>query len=242
MARKQKQQNGAPAWMCTFADMMSLILCFFVLILSFSVMDQPTFVKVAGSMERAFGIQRENPYTGKPRKGRTVSPDFESVPIESRFHRTIIEVVEDEIKTGLVEVEQEEDGFILRVKEPLAFDSGSAEIKPQFRPFLDKLGKAAAELNAEIIVSGHTDDRPLRKEALFASNWSLSASRAVKVVEYWSGKFDMPPRRLIAIGYAHGRPLTENTTPEGRAANRRVEFKLMPSQQGTAFEGINLIE
>jgi chemotaxis protein MotB len=242
MAREQKVQKGAPAWMCTFADMMSLLLCFFVLILSFSVMDQPTFVKVAGSMERAFGIQRENPHAGNPRNEMMISPNFESVPIESRFQRTLIEVVENELKTGLVEVEQEEDGLVLRVKEPVAFDSGSAEIKPHFRPFLDKLGKAAAELNAEVIVSGHTDDRPLQKEAPFASNWSLSASRAVKVVEYWSGKFDIPPRRLTAIGYAHGRPLAENITPEGRAANRRVEFKLMPSQSGAVFEGITIIE
>jgi chemotaxis protein MotB len=242
MARKQKVSSGAPLWMCTFADMMSLLLCFFVLILSFSVMDKPTFVKVAGSLDRAFGIQKENPYTGNPRTEAMISPSFDSVPLESRFQRTLVEVVENEIKTGLVEVEQEEDGLVLRVKEPVAFDSGSDEIKPQFRPFLDKLGKAVVELNAEVIVSGHTDDRRLRKDAPFASNWSLSASRAVKVVEYWEGRFDMLPRQLAATGYAHGRPLTDNITPEGRAANRRVEFKLMPSKEGTVFEGITIIE
>lgn len=238
---KKKQSSGAPLWMCTFADMMSLLLCFFVLLLSFSVMDEQKFVKVAGSLEKAFGLQRINPYLGNPRSEKIVAPTFESVPLEARFQEELIEIIDEEVKAGLVEVEEQDEGLVLRVKEVVAFDSGSAAIKPHFRAFLDKLGKAVVELNAHVVVSGHTDDLPLRKKAPFESNWSLSAGRAVRIVEFWQARYNIPPERLSAVGYAQGRPVTANTTPEGRAKNRRVEFKIMPAQ-ALAFEGIPLID
>jgi chemotaxis protein MotB len=239
--RRTREQNGAPAWICTFADLMCLLVCFFVLILSFSVMDQRTFVKVAGSLERAFGIQRKGPLVENPRHEQKVALNFESVPLEGRFQRALMEAVDDEIKSGLLEIEQEEDGLVIRVGEGAAFSSGSAEIEPDFMPFLDKLGRVAVELNAEVTVSGHTDDQPLGEDAPFTSNWSLSAFRAVKVVEYLGGRFEIQSQRLIAIGYADSRPVAQNTTPAGRAANRRIEFRLMPGS-GAIFEGIKIID
>ena len=103
---------------------------------------------------------------------------------------------------------------------------------------LEKLGKVAVEADAEIVVSGHTDNVPLKKEAPFASNWGLSTSQSVKVVEYWTKKFKIPSHRLSAEGYADGRPVSSNDTEEGRARNRRVEFKIKPNQATPAFEGL----
>jgi chemotaxis protein MotB len=241
MARRKKENRGAPPWMCTFADMATLLLAFMVLILSFSVQEQQMFVKVAASMKNAFGVQKLKPVVGDSTP-MVIGLDLETVPLEARFQEKFAQIMEEEIRTGLVEVEEDEYSLIVRVKEIMAFASGSAEIKPDFRIFLDKLGEAVANSHAEVIVSGHTDDRPLRAGAPFKSNWSLSASRAVNVVEYWTGLPGIPPQRLSAIGYAHGRPVAPNTTPQGRAENRRVEFKIVPTQLGTAFEGITIIE
>jgi chemotaxis protein MotB len=237
---KKKESSRAPAWIVTFGDMMSLLLCFFIVLLSFSVMDKQKFVEVAGSLGKAFGIQEDTSFTGNPRAEKMVAPAFTSVPFEARFQREIMETISEEVKAGLVDVDEQDKGVVLRVKEVVAFDSGSATIKPDFLPFLDKLGKAVAKSDAQVVVSGHTDDRPLLKKTVYKSNWGLSAARAVSVVEYWEARYKIPPERLTAVAHASGRPVAPNTLSEGRARNRRVEFKIMPTK-AMAFEGLSPI-
>jgi len=241
MAKQKKcPPVGAPAWMCTFADMMSLLLCFFVLLLSFATMDETKFEEVAGSLEKAFGTQRERPLLGTPMGVEMISKEFVGQPIDLTVQMQIVQSMADELKDGLVEVEEDENGVTVRVKESVAFDSGRAEIKPRFQKVLDKLGKLFAGMNVEIEVSGHTDDTPLRKKGEYASNWGLSTARAVNVVEYWVKKYKIAANRLSAVGYADGHPLTSNNTSVGRARNRRVEFKVRGKGGGeAAFEGFN---
>ncbi len=238
-AKKKCPPQGAPAWMCTFADMMSLLLCFFVLLLSFATLDKAKFEEAAGSLEKAFGSQRERPLLGTPMGQEMISREMPGQPIDLTLQVQIIQALNQEIKGGLVEVQEDKDGVTLRVKEAVAFDSGRAVIKPQFLALLDKLGQAIAKLQVNVVVSGHTDDTPLKKDADYASNWGLSTARAVNVVEYWVNKFHIPPKRLAAVGYADGHPLDPNTTEEGRARNRRVEFKILSKEGGeAAFRGI----
>ncbi len=234
--KKKKASGGAPAWMCTFADMMSLLLCFFVLLLSFSVLDQQRFKEVAGSLKNAFGIQTKMLVFSPPGAPEMISRDFDTVPFNVK--KEIMEIIEKEFRGGLIEVEEDAESITLRVKDSLAFDSGKAEILDNFLPLLDRLGKVVAEADANIVVSGHTDNVPIKKEAAYKSNWELSANRAVKVVEYWADKYKIPSHRLSAVGYADGQPVAPNDTEEGRARNRRVEFKINPNQAAPAFDGI----
>ncbi|MDH3392910.1 MAG: OmpA family protein [Desulfobulbaceae bacterium] len=242
MGEKKKKcpPVGAPAWMCTFADMMSLLLCFFVLLLSFANMDETKFEMVAGSLEQAFGTQRERPLLGDPAGQDMISMQFPGKPIDLTVQVKIIQSMEKEVKDGLIEVEEDENGVTLRVKESVAFDSGRAEIKPRFREILNKLGKLFVGMNVDIEVGGHTDNMPLKKKGEYASNWGLSTSRAVNVVEYWVGKYKFAANRISAVGYADGHPLASNSTAVGRARNRRVEFKVRGKGNGeAAFEGFN---
>jgi chemotaxis protein MotB len=242
MARRKKAGTGAPAWMTTFADMATILLCFLVLILSFSVIEKQKFVKVAASLKNAFGVQADKPVIGSATP-KIIGLDLETVPLHVSFMENLAKALQEEINAGLVEVEEDESSLTLRVKDVIAFASGSAEIKPEFKPFLDKLGKAILENGAQVVVSGHTDNMPLRAGTPFRSNWGLSASRAVNVVEYWVDGFGIPPSLLSATGYAHGQPVAPNGNPLGRAENRRVEFKLTPTTQlGTVFEGINIFD
>ncbi len=242
MADKKKKcpPVGAPGWMCTFADMMSLLLCFFVLLLSFANMDETKFEEVAGSLEKAFGTQRDRPLLGTPMGQEMISKEFAGQPIDLTVQIQIVQEMADEMKDGLVEVEEDENGITVRVKESVAFDSGRAVIKPRFRKVLDKLGKLFAKMNVDIEVSGHTDNTPLKKKGEYVSNWGLSTARAVNVVEYWVKRYKIASRRLSAVGYADGHPLTSNGTAVGRAKNRRVEFKVHGKGGGeSAFEGFD---
>lgn len=239
--KKQECKTGSPAWMCTFADLMSLLMCFFILLLSFSVMDVQQYYEVAGSLKDAFGTQTKE-VAPLPMKGsKMVSPDFEAVPLHVQIR--VARVFSNEIKGGFVEADYGQDGLTLRVKGNVAFDSGRARIKEEFYPFLDKLGKVAQEMDLTIQVAGHTDNVPLKKgSSSYKNNWELSAARSVGIVEFWVKKMEIPPQRLAAIAYAEGRPIATNDTEEGRARNRRVEFKIRPSGPNIVIPGIELQE
>ena len=236
--KKQECPPGSPVWMCTFADLMSLLLCFFVLLLSFSVMDAQKFKMVQGSMENAFGVQRTTHAVDNPSSPNIISMQMPTTPIAVKIMKRLDEELSEEMASGLIDVEGTGNGILLRMKDSLAFEFGKATIRKQFFPILDKIGKILVEIEAKVTVNGHTDNVPLRKDGLFSSNWSLSAARSVAVVDYWDGKFDIPTHRMAAAGYADGVPLDGNDTPEGRAKNRRVEFKIELPQTALTFKGL----
>ncbi|HIJ78890.1 MAG: OmpA family protein [Desulfobulbaceae bacterium] len=238
--KKVKCAKGAPGWMCTFADMMSLLLCFFVLLLSFANMDEVKFAKMNGSMKDAFGVQRSQQIINPVEGTLMISPNFDSTPFNVR--QELMDIAEEFADSGLVEAAELEDSIVIRVKEQLAFDSGKAVLRPEFIKLLDKIGKVAALADANIIVSGHSDNVVVRKENEFGTNWGLSAARAVAVVEYWAGKYKIPASRMSAAGFADGKPIANNNTAEGRAKNRRVEFTVRPNTGGRAFTGLKELQ
>lgn len=226
--RKKRFHGGAPAWMVTFGDMMSLMLCFFILLLSFSNMDRPSFEKVSGSMREAFGVQREIISFEPPIGEQIIAPRPEQ--LISGLRQQMAESFKEEIAKGAVTVEGRGDAVTVRMRDSLAFDSGRAEIRDGFKPLLDKVAAALVQNEAVLLVGGHTDNVPLRADAPFSSNWSLSAARAVQVVEYLASQHKVPAHRLSAVGYADGEPVASNATEEGRAQNRRVEFRITTRQ------------
>lgn len=234
--KQKKCPSGAPLWMCTFADMMSLLLCFFIILLSFSNMDEPSFIKLSGTMKDAFGAQKKKEFTESASGDLMISPSFESVPFNP--YEELEEIVEKFAKSDTVAIAKTSEGIIIRVKEQLAFDSGKAEIKPQFSELLDRIGKVIISSEADMVVNGHTDNIIPQENSGFKNNWELSSARAVAVVEYWQSKFKIPSSQLIAAGLADGKPIISNITEEGRAKNRRVEFIFKTTKGGQAFSGI----
>lgn len=233
---------GSPLWMCTFADLMSLLLCFFVLLLSFSVMDAQKYKMVKGSMENAFGVQKTVKVVDNPSSDKIISQELPAIPIAVKIIKRLEEEVSEEMATGLIQVEDAGSGAVLlRMKDSLAFDFGKATIRPQFLPILDAIGKVISEIEAKVSVYGHTDNVPLRKDGQFSSNWGLSAARSVAVIDYWDNKFKIPNFRMTAIGSADGQPLAGNDTAEGRAKNRRVEFKIQLPQTALTFKGLKAL-
>ncbi|MBU0483895.1 MAG: OmpA family protein [Proteobacteria bacterium] len=235
---KQKKCKTGGAWITTFADLMSLLMCFFILLLSFSEMDKQKFKAVAGSMEQAFGIQKDDRQFGSPEGNVLISAGFMSTPIAVKLQQAIDEVVAEEMASGDAELDVGPNEMTLRIKGSVAFDLGKADIRNEFKPLLDKLGKVFRDEQARVTVNGHTDDLPLIKKDKFKSNWGLSTARSVEVVEYWIGKFKIPPEHLVAAGYADGLPLVKNDSDVNRARNRRVEFVIRPRAPGEVFDGL----
>lgn len=247
----KKQEAGAPMWIVTFSDLMSLLLCFFVLLLSFSTMDKPKFKKVSGSLKEAFGIQRKiidehipkgtsiiarefSP--GRPTINK-IEPIFQTLPPLStpseedekkeeeaeKVKKALSQTLDDEVKAKEVEVVRKGADVIIRINETASFDSGSAQMNRRFAPTLLKIVRSLKKVNGTFTVAGHTDDVPIASRR-FRSNWELSTSRAVTVAHMVMkvGKFDS--KRFVVRGHAETKPVVPNDSPANRAKNRRVEF------------------
>jgi chemotaxis protein MotB len=222
-------QTGAPDWIVTFGDLMSLLLCFFVLLLSFSEMDRKKYKIVSGSLKNAFGIQRERPVFDSPKAEKIIAREFDQSIITNQVQEVFIKPIVDEINTrfkemeDLIQVDATENQVAIRLMGETTFDLGKAEIRPQMTPLLAKIGKLLNQIRGDIIIAGHTDSLPLRGGA-FKSNLGLSMARAATVADFLLKQSSVEPERLSTMGFGEHRPLASNDTPKGREKNRRVEI------------------
>ena len=225
---QEEVEEGAPLWVVTFGDLMSLLMCFFVLLLSFSEMDRKKYKMVSGSMAQAFGIQRQKPVFESPKGQKMIAKNFDQVAIINKIKEAITPIINElkneyeELKDS-VELEIGEDKVTIRMMGETTFDSGKAELHPAFGPLLKKIGAVLSQTKGEIIIAGHTDNVPL-SGGLFGSNLGLSMARAGSVAEYLLRTTSIDPKRLSTMGFGEYRPLTSNDTAEGRRKNRRVEI------------------
>ncbi|QGU33378.1 type VI secretion system protein TssL, long form [Thermochromatium tepidum] len=259
---------GAPEWMATFADLMSLMMCFFVLLLSFSEMDVIKYKQVAGSLKAAFGVQRDIEAQQDPLGTSIIMQEFSpaqpqpTVVTEVRQQTTdetkrLLEIldpaVEDaqdkaedlkhelklEIEKGLIEINTIDDQVVIRILEKGSFPSASARISPDFKAMLMKIADALNQIEGRILIAGHTDNVPI-ETAEFPSNWVLSAARAAAVAHTMTQKGGIAPERVEIRAYGENRPIDSNDTLEGRAHNRRVEIVVLGDRSAqTLLENID---
>lgn len=234
MGKKSECVKGAPKWMVTFGDLMSLLLCFFVLLLSFSTMDPAQFKEVSGSLEKAFGVQKQEITFEIPKGVDIVSRDFNPVFSVDIVLEKIKSAIKLELIKGEVEVEALSDRVILRMNDEITFRPGSDRLTEPAKVILDKMRRIIEEVPGEVLVAGHTDNIPVRGR--FASNWHLSAARAASVVVYLLRNHSIVPTRLAAVGYGDSRPIAPNNSPGNRARNRRVELIFMQPSNPDDFD------
>lgn len=226
----EDEEEGAPAWVVTFGDLMSLLLCFFVLLLSFSEMDRNKYRVVSGSVRNAFGIQRKKPVFESPRGSKMIAREFDQAIVLTKIEeviKSIINELDDEFEEfkGFVEVESTENQVTIRMMGEATFDTGKADLRSNFIPLLQNIGAVLAKTRGEIIVAGHTDNVPL-VGGPFGSNLGLSMARAGAVAEFLLRSRAIDPQRLSTMGFGEYRPLASNDTAAGRQKNRRVEIVL----------------
>ena len=223
--------EGAPAWVVTFGDLMSLLLCFFVLLLSFSEMDKNVYKEIAGSLSKAFGIQRKTPAFDSPKGEKIIARDFDQDTIATREKKEIGREVQKEVETrfhgikDLIQVETDDTHMTIRLMGESTFDSGKAEIRNQLVPLLKKIASVLKNTKGDIIVAGHTDNRLIRG-GRFKDNLGLSIARAASVARFLLHGGEIEPQRISTMGLGKYRPIETNDTPYGREKNRRVEIIL----------------
>ena len=252
-------EEGAPAWLATFADLMSLLMCFFVLLLSFSEMDIQKYKQVAGSMKHAFGLQRTVKADAIPRGTSVIKQEFspgkpeptvmkimkqntqddarDELKVNSSISAEVEELLariegslQEEIENEVLEIIATSDGVMIRVREADSFPSGSAMLQTGFMPVLDKLQSLLDETEGRIIVAGHTDNVPI-SSSIYPSNWVLSAARAASVVHYLSEIRLTDPSRIEIRAFSDTQPVAKNDTAENRAKNRRIEINISAPEE-----------
>jgi len=217
---------GAPAWMVTYGDLMSLLLTFFVLLLSFSSIEEEKFEHAVQSLQGALGVLPYN-LTAVPSPLPPQDPGGRR-PTRERIRQMARELMRFMQVRGFdTEVEMElSDQGVLKINLPsqVLFESGEAVLRPQAVPILTEVARQLGAVEGAVIeVHGHTDNVPV-STAAYADNWYLSFDRARTVMMFLVENGEIPFDRIEPTAHADSRPVASNDTPEGRQENRRVEI------------------
>lgn len=226
-AKKKKSSDapGAPAWMVTYSDLVTLLLTFFVLLLSMAQMDDIKFLKVANSLRSAFGVM-----------GTLDTINMTQTIVETGVVKDdLVQRVYKKIKTQLnrltlnkdITLVKDRGAVILRINDAILFDVGQSEIKPEALEVLSKVAELVRPMPLQLRIQGHTDDAPFANMEM--DNWDLSMRRAISVLKLFAKNKLFPLERMSAVGFGSQRPLVPNDSAENRALNRRVEFVLESS-------------
>lgn len=239
--------------MATFADLMSLLLCFFVLLLSMSQIDSFKYKTVIKSMRDAFGASPTTSQlafyqqSAQTRANAIIQPEVThfqaaSEPAKSTQSDTqtisqwlqqqtqsLHQLLQTQIDKQQVSVDKMDGRVVIRIHENASFPSGSAQLKTAIKPVLQKIAGALSNTHGKFIVAGHTDNRPLQA-GRYRSNWELSAARASSVLHQLLLDSGLNSDKFRIEGYADTQPLKDNSTDANRAVNRRVEIAIIPPQ------------
>jgi chemotaxis protein MotB len=249
MARKKKHPEHVnhERWLVSYADFITLLFAFFVVMFATSQVDTQKVGRFTESFSKAVGIE-VFPESGKSLLGGNASKDSntvagkgnESLPTELEELRIAIVQKQKQEELVGVQVIIRRNEVVLRLADNVVFASGTDEIQPTARVVLKHIADDLKTRNVDIRVEGHTDDIPI-KTFRFRSNWDLSTSRATAVVADFAA-VGIAPERLSAAGYGEFHPIASNATVDGRSQNRRVDVvvsaKLVPEVDGTSDETI----
>ncbi len=225
MKKAQEEEcKGAPAWMATFSDMVTLLMVFFIMILSYSTIELEKFKGAVSSMKGALGILDDMKNKPTPEQRRSIEGRDNFKEQVDKQVKEIKRVLEEEGLSDQVQVEADATGIHVRLGDNIMFDVGKAELKASAFPVLNAIADLVHNKQfKEIFVEGHTDNVPIHT-AKYPTNWELSTARALSVVRYLHYVKGIDAAKLAAVGYGEYRPLVPNTTAANRAKNRRVEI------------------
>jgi chemotaxis protein MotB len=218
--------------MATYGDMVTLILCFFVLLFAMSSIDSQKFQKMLISLRGSLGPMKGGKTTevsppDTPNVSAEIGKDAGSAERYEMDTQHVAHTIESYLRTqGLdrtIEVTINQRGVAVSLSDQFLFNSGSAELKADGQRVLYKIATLIRNEVPAVSVEGHTDAVPLHG-GIYRDNWGLSSSRAAAVASYFEASGGFPSRKLQAVGYASTHPVVPNDTAEHRALNRRVEL------------------
>jgi chemotaxis protein MotB len=235
MSRKKKHEHvNHERWLVSYADFITLLFAFFVVLFSAGQADKKKQARMASSIQQAFsqnGIfdvhTKLPPLTDAPGSTPSDAAAPLAIPMEDgqaemvRVKQRLASAAAREIANGMIAIHEGRDGLTISLNEAGFFDSGSAEVRPEALEVLDRIASALPA--AGLRVEGHTDNVPIATMQ-YASNWELSSARASSIARLLLRNGNVKPDRLSVAGYAEFHPLADNSTAEGRSKNRRVDL------------------
>jgi chemotaxis protein MotB len=247
--RKPADHENHERWLVSYADFITLLFAFFVVMFASSQTDKSKARQISDAVEKALdqgksvgvppavakilggtiedtgqgNAQMKGP--GGAQKAAKEAPPQDVLELAPSL-KNLSRELEDEIKAGKVEVNLEPRGLVITLKQTAFFPSGTDAIDPSTFPIIAKLAAALKQLSNPLQVEGHTDSVPIHT-AQFRSNWELSAARSIAMMELLATRYGIDRQRMIIVGFADTSPETTNDTPEGRAANRRVNIVIL---------------
>ena len=258
MRRRERRRSHVSheRWLVSYADFITLLFAFFVVLYASSKADQKKQQQVSQAIDSAFHALGLFPDTAhKPVNLKNISAisDAKAHPDQSPSQMNIVmdetvlspalvkqdlsrvqsqleKMLSNQIAEHTVSIAMGKDGLVISLREAGFFSSGSASPHPAKLPVLRQIAGALGQTPYNVRVEGHTDNVPIHNEE-FDSNWELSSARATRITRVFADTNSLPPDRLSAAGYAEFHPVASNTTEAGRAENRRVDLVVMPRTQ-----------
>ena len=246
-------------WLVSYADFITLLFAFFVVMFASGQTDKVKAQQVSDAVTSALAnghfsatiaavlggtvgdkgsgnLQRQGPGGAQRPTPREAPADRRMVELLPSLERLTHDLAA-EIKDGKLQVDLQSRGLVVSLREAAFFASGDDHILPQSIATLGKVADVIQRLPNPIRLEGHTDAMPIHN-ARFQNNWELSAARSIAMLELFQRRLDIPPGRMAVAGYADTVPIADNTTPEGRAKNRRVDIVIL-NMRGAATEPPN---
>lgn len=230
MARKKRRNKGdndggSPGWLASYADTMTLLMTFFVLLYSMAEVDSEKLKNLSNAFQQVLQGQKSDSILDFNMDDGQVPVEGEDIiekNEEDYTYKELKKYIEEKGLEDNVKLNKTEEGVELQLGESLLFDSGKAELIDKSKDVLNKVSEIINNTSGEIRIEGHTDNVPLNKKG--KSNWELSVERAVNVVRFFIENKNIKADRLSAVGYGEYKPIADNTTTEGKSANRRVSI------------------
>lgn len=211
------EDEESEGWLPTYADMMTLLLCFFVLLISLSVFQKEQLITALNSLREGLGVM--------PKLSQPIEVERKS--LEQKEQEALIKIAKEIEPLEQVTVIMTMKGLKIQLENPVLFATGEAELKSNAKEILSQISDILKKSNIdnEINISGHTDNVPIHTPQ-FPSNWELSTYRATSVLRYLIEE-GLPPEKMSASGYGQYRPIASNKTKKGRSRNRRMEILIL---------------
>lgn len=235
-------------WLVSYADFITLLFAFFVVLYASSKADQKKQAQVAQAIDSAFHALGIFPEAGRtPNKLKNLSVFSKDEPVSpmtivmgedvlapaqvkedlESVQQHMQRLLADQIAQHTVSVQMGKDGLVISLREAGFFHSGSATPETQTLPVLRQIAESLGKTRYDLRIEGHTDNVPIHNDQ-FDSNWELSSARATRLARIFLATGAIPPNRISASGYAEFHPVASNDTAAGRAQNRRVDLVILP--------------
>lgn len=235
---EKKPKAGAAEWLGTYGDLVTLLLCFFIMLFATSNVDEGKYeILVQAFNPSVFDHSGGDNIIGEMNKEETnAMSEFLTGEI---VYQAELKSIADSINQytsqeniqDSVEVIRDKDKITIRFNSSLLFESGKADLKEAVKPYLKKISKSFPE-GYNVQIEGHTDNLKINNKE-FASNWELSAFRGINVLKYMINNCGLDSDKLSVAGYGEYRPVASNDTEEGRSKNRRVDIILFKESETT---------